>query len=257
MPRLERHHPNTPAWFDLMTSDADAARAFYGELFGWTFDVQGPEYGHYAVAMKDNEVAAGLGQLPPDAGFPPSWTVYFAVESADAAAESASAHGGQVLMAPMDVGTQGRMAIIVDKTGAVFGVWQPKEHTGATIVQDPGSMAWCEVNTRDSAGARAFYEGVFGLNTRPIDAGGATEYYTMHLGEMTIAGILQMTAEWGELPPHWMAYFSTADTDASAEKAKTLGGKLLHGPFDTPYGRMAVLMDPQGAVFSIIKPNYL
>ncbi|HRE90463.1 MAG TPA: VOC family protein, partial [Myxococcota bacterium] len=228
-----------------------------GELFGWSFDIQGPEYGNYAVAMKDGGVAAGMGQLPPDAGFPPSWTVYFAVESADAAAGAAAQQGGQVMMPPMDVGTQGRMAILVDKTGAVFGVWQPKDHTGATIVQEPGSMAWCEVNTRDAAGARAFYEGTFGLSTKPIEAGGGTEYYTMHLGELTVAGILQMTAEWGELPPHWIAYFAVEDTDASAERVKALGGKVMHGPFDTPYGRMAVVMDPQGAVFSIIKPSYL
>lgn len=256
MPHLDKHHANTPAWFDLMTSDAEAARAFYGGLFGWDFDVQGAEYGHYAIAMKDGRVAAGLGQIPPDGGFPPSWTVYFAVESADRTLELAQSHGGQVFVPAMDVGTQGRMAIIADPTGAVFGVWQPNEHQGATIVQDPGSMAWCEVNTRDSAAARAFYEKVFGLNSKKIESPG-TDYHTLHLGEMTVAGVLQMTAEWGELPPHWMAYFAAADITGAVTRIGELGGRVMHGPFETPYGPMAVAMDPQGAVFSIIKPNYV
>lgn len=259
MPPLDSHTPNTPAWFDLMTTDAAAARAFYGGLFGWTFDVQGPELGHYAIALRHDRVAAGIGAIAPaedgTPAYPPAWTVYFAVEDADKTVAAAMEGGGNVMVPPMDVGVEGRMAILADSTGAVFGLWQPHAHKGAQVIREHGAMTWCEVNTRDADAACAFYGELFGLEARPLETGGdgaGVTYFTLHKGDITAAGVMQMTAAWGELPAHWMAYFGVDDTDAAAQKVVELGGEVLHGPFDTPYGRMAVIKDPQGAVLSIV-----
>lgn len=155
----------------------------------------------------------------------------------------------------MDVGPEGRMAIAQDPTGAVFGIWQAGNHKGAELVHEPGAMDWCEVNTKDSEAARGFYTTVFGLESRLLEAPMPTTYHTLHHaslpGDGAAGGVLQMTEAWGDLPPHWMVYFGVESPDTAAAKATELGGKCLHGPFDTPYGRMAVLQDPEGAVFSV------
>lgn len=252
MSTVTRHTPGTPAWFDLMTSDAPGAQAFYAALFGWEIVDSGPEYGHYGMCKLGGRNAAGMGQKPADAPWPSSWTVYFAVENTDATCASIEAAGGTVTLPPMTVGSEGRMAMVVDPTGAAFGLWQPLDHIGAEVRDEPGAMAWCEVNTRDSDAATAFYKEVFGLEARRLP-GDAMVYYTLHEGESAVAGVLQMNALWEGVPPHWMAYFAVADTDVACARVAELGGKVSVPPFDTPYGRMAVVNDPQGAVFSIVK----
>jgi predicted enzyme related to lactoylglutathione lyase len=236
-----------------MSHDADAGRAFYSALFGWSWEVSGPETGHYGVAHVAGARTAGLGAIPPGDPTPTAWTVYFGVDDADATAAAIVAHGGVVLVPPMDIANEGRMAIAQDPTGAVFGLWQPGDHKGANLVHEPGGMSWCEVNTRGADAACDFYSKVFGLEVRRLDAPIPTDYFTLrnHEADAPVAGILQMTDAWGDLPPHWMLYFSVNDADDAAQRAVELGGTCLHGPFDTAYGRMAVLQDPQGAVFSI------
>lgn len=253
MPFPSTHPANRPIWFDLMTSDAAGARAFYGDLLGWTFEINGPEYGHYAMCRTTGHNAAGIGAMPPDAKYPPSWTVYFGVTSADATCDAITKAGGQLMTPPMDVGDAGRMAICMDATGAVFGLWQPGSHPGADIVDEFGAMAWCEVNTRDAAAAATFYQAVFGLTPSRLDDP-AIEYWMLNQGEEPVCGVMQMTAEWGDLPPHWMAYFRVPDIHATVRRVAELGGTVAHGPFDTPYGPMAVIIDPQGAVVSMIAP---
>lgn len=251
MPNVDRHAPGTACWFDLMTPDPEKARAFYGQLLGWDYEISGPETGHYSTAKLKDRVVAGMGQMPEGAPFPTAWSVYLAVESVNAALEAVKGAGGMALVGPMEIPAQGQMAICADPTGAAFGLWEPINHRGATIVDEPGAMTWQEVNTRDAAKARDFYTQVFGLTANKMEG---MEYWTLHKGEKTAGGVLQMDANWpADLPPHWMAYFAVEDTDASVEKLKSLGGNLLHGPFDTPYGRIAVVSDPFGAAFSIIK----
>lgn len=252
MSTVTSHPHGTLSWFDLMTPDAEKARAFYGELFGWTFMVGPAETGFYGVARVQDRNAAGIGQMPPNAPFPTTWSVYFATDNVEDTCAKAREAGGQVMMGPMDVMQEGRLAMLVDPTGAVFGIWQAINHKGAGVCDEPGSMTWAEVNTKDSAKCRAFYESVFGIEAKemPIPQ---TEYYTLHKGEKTIGGVLTMTAAWGDIPPHWMPYFAVASADESVERLKNLGGKVMHGPFDTAYGRIAVVADPFGAVFSMIQ----
>lgn len=250
MATVERHLPGTPSWLDLQSPDPDKARAFYSALFGWEFFITGPETGHYSMALLNGRMVAGLGAMPPGAQYPSTWSVYFATDDIDATCAAIQQHGGQQMMGPMDVADQGRLAMCADPSGAVFGLWQPKNHQGSGLVNEPGSMAWHEVNTRESEKVRDFYAAVFGLSWQPLPD---MAYYMLKKDEAVVAGVMQMDHHWpADLPAHWMNYFAVADTDAAIEKVKSLGGTLCVPAFDTPYGRMAVVGDPLGAMFSII-----
>ena len=252
MTAVERHPPGTISWFDLMTPDADRARAFYQGLFGWTYQIGPAETGHYTICQVRGLPAAGLGPLPPGACFPSAWNIYFAVAEIDPVAARIKAERGQVAMGPMDVMEEGRLAFCMDPTGAAVGLWQPKRHVGAQIVDEPGAMAWAELLTRDPVAASAFYTRVFGLEARKLDAPGL-DYTTLHLGAKTVGGIMQMGDHYpAATPPHWMAYFAVADTDAAVHRATDLGGRVIAPAFDSPHGRIAVLGDSTGAVFSVI-----
>lgn len=253
MTTVARHNSNKPIWFDVTTSDPDGARKFYSALFGWTYEIGGPETGFYTMCKIGNNNAAGLGPNMPGQESPPAWTVYFGVDDADAAVAKVTSAGGQAVVPVMDVMEFGRMAICADSTGAMFGLWQPKLHVGATVIDEHGAMGWCEVNTRDADGASAFYNSVFGLTPQSLEDPNM-KYFMLNQGETAVAGVLQMTSEWGNMPPHWMPYFVVDNTDASCDIVKSNGGIVSHGPFDTPYGRIAVIMDPQGAHLSIVQP---
>ncbi len=253
MPRVSSHPAGQPVWLDLSTPDAEAARRFYGAVLGWEFDIGGPETGGYAMCRVGDAFAAGIGQQAPDQQTPPAWTVYFGVEDADAAVAAIEGAGGATLVPTMNVLDFGRLAICQDPTGAVFGLWQPVQHVGAGIVDEDGAMAWCEVNTRDSEAAVRFYNTVFGLTAQRTDSP-ETTYYMLSNGAGPVAGVLQMTAEWGDLPPHWMAYFRVPNAEAAKRAVEANGGQVPYGPFDTPYGRILVVIDPQGAAVSFIAP---
>jgi predicted enzyme related to lactoylglutathione lyase len=252
MPRVSSLPMGQPIWFDLMTSDPEAACAFYAAVLGWTYDVSGPEMGHYAIAKIGDAAAAGIGGLEPGAEWPPAWTVYFGVRDADATARTIEAAGGRTLAPAMDVAEFGRMAMCADPTGAVFALWQPGLHTGAGVVDEHGAMTWCDVNTRDAEAASAFYAAVFGLRHEVNDDGGGP-YHLLHRGDAPVCGVMPMTPEWGDAPSHWSAYFAVRDVEQARAAVLAHGGQLLHGPFDTPYGRIIVVMDPQGASLCLIQ----
>ena len=251
MSTVETQYMNKPAWFDLMTSDAEAARHFYGELFGWTFDVGGPESGFYAMCKASGRSAAGIGQMQGNEGYPPAWTVYFNVDNIEQANAKITAEGGQSMMGPMDIFESGRMAICMDNTNAVFGLWQPLAHTGAQVENEHGAMAWSEVNTNDAKKTAAFYGKVFGLSPQTME-GAPSEYYMLIQSDGPVAGVQQMLEEWGDMPPHWMTYFGVENIESAMTRVKSGGGKVVQGPFPSPYGEIAVCVDPQGAAFSII-----
>jgi uncharacterized protein len=246
--------PGTVAWVDMQTPDLDKARRFYGDLLGWSY-VGGddPNTAFYATAQVRGRNVAGLAKLPSEGQFPPAWTVYLATNDADDTARKAKDAGATVMMPPMDVMDHGRMAILADPTGAVFGLWQPKSHRGAQVVDEPGAMTWHEIYTRDVTKAREFYARVFGLEPKRLEMP-EMEYWTLHLGAQTVAGVMQLTADMPkDMPSHWGTYFAVSDADAAVKRVEPLGGKVISPPFDTPYGRMGRIADPFGAVFSVIK----
>jgi len=245
--------PGIPNWVDLATPDMEGAIRFYSALFGWTAYVSPqPEAGGYTLFRKGDKTVAGAGPLFNE-GQPPAWSTYIATDDADAVTQRIEATGGQVLVAPFDVMDQGRMAAFLDQAGAAFSVWQPMAMPGADLFNEPGSLSWNELTTRDPDGCKAFYRSVFGWDAEDQAVGPLT-YTTFKLGERQIAGMIPMVGEeWpADLPPHWMVYFAVVDTDATAARAAELGGIVSVAPQDIPQGRFAVVNDPQGAVFTVI-----
>jgi predicted enzyme related to lactoylglutathione lyase len=245
----------TPSWVDLMTTDPEGARAFYSGLFGWEMDVSpDPNTGNYTTALLGGKRVAGLSGQPNPDGVPTVWTTYFAVDDVDKAADRVRENGGTFLMEPMSVLDSGRMAIAVDPTGVAFGMWQAGTHTGAELVNEPGTQVWNELATRSLDEATGFYTAVLGLTTEDLDAGeSGLRYRTLHVNGNVVGGSLQMDDSWGpEFPGHWMTYFAVADTDAAVATAQALGGQVRVPPTDSPHGRFAVLSDPQGGAFTVI-----
>lgn len=246
--------PGTPCWVDLGT-DVDGAKSFYGGTFGWEAADAGPveETGGYGMFRKDGKVVAGYA--PKQGPGPPAWTTYVSVAEADATASAVIAAGGTVLVEPMDVMTAGRMAVFSDPEGVAFSVWQPGEHTGAEVVNEPGAFAWNELNTRDLARSLEFYYAVFGWVSE-IHEMGTGSYTEIKLAGRSVAGAIDMSGRVpDEVPPHWLVYFMVSDCDTTVARAKELGGSVLVGPLDLPVGRFAVVADPQGAHFAVIRPN--
>lgn len=249
-----------PCWADLSTRDLQAAFRFYGPLLGWTFDEPVAELGYYTMARKDGKLVAGLAPIqPPQPGqpdLPPMWSVYLWTPNADDAAARIGDAGGTLLLPPMEIPGAGRMLYAVDSTGAVFGAWEANHHRGSELHAEPGAMCWAEINTRDGAATDMFYKRVFGYPEQAqIGDGDGFDYSVWKAGDEDVCGRLQMGAEWGDVAPHWMLYFAIDDIDAAVQNIASLGGKLCHGPFDSPYGRIAVVNDPSGATFSLLQPN--
>lgn len=253
MAERTEHAPGTPSWLDIGT-DVEGAKAFYTALFGWEAAAAGPpeETGGYGFFTKNGKLVAGFG--PQQNPGPPYWTTYVSVADADEAEARAKAAGGAVLVGAMDVMDSGRMAVLADPQGAAFSVWQSGTHIGAQLVNEPGALCWTELMTSDTASAAEFYGDVFGWGTRSSEMPGGMIYTEWLLGDRSIAGMMDLESFPSEgVPPSWMAYIAVDDCDATAAKAGELGGAVLQPPMETPPGRMAVLRDPQGAVFSVIK----
>jgi uncharacterized protein len=255
MPKRTSYAQGTPNWVDLQSSDQGAAKAFYGQLFGWAFDDQPmPDGPVYSMAKLGDEHVAAIASLSPEmmaAGHPSAWNTYIAVDSVDDAAAKVEAAGGKVAMAPFDVMDAGRMAFVLDPSGAPVALWQANQHIGATLVNEPGALTWNELITDDPS-AVTFYEQVAGMTTATMDMGDG-EYTLFEAGGQQVGG--SMPPRMPQIPNHWHVYFAVTDADATAAKTAELGGTVMVEPFDTPVGRMAVLRDPQGAIFSIIKPT--
>ena len=260
MPEVSEYAAGTPSWVDLGTPDIEASASFYGGLFGWDVpESENPEQtGGYRQAMLGGKPVAGMMPLMQE-GQPPAWATYVAVDDADATAAKVKDAGGQVMAEPMDVMDLGRMAIFVDPGGAVFGIWQAGSFQGAGIRGEAGAIGWNELNTRDPDRAKEFYGSVFGWEPRDFPSEGGPPYWTVHVGgdENGVGGIMDMRGQVpDEVPPHWLVYFVTDDADATAEKANELGGGVAFGPEDIAgVGRFAVLHDPAGAMFAVLKPN--
>jgi len=247
---IDSYEHGVPSWVDLGSPDPTAAGAFYSALWGWDVQVGPPEAGGYALAMLRGRPVAGIGpQMNPG---PPSWSTYVNVDDADAVVAKVGPAGGTVFMPPMDVMDVGRMAFFADPTGAVIGVWQPKQHKGAGIVNEPGTLTWNELMTTDTAAAEQFYAAVFGWSavTHGEGAGAYTEF---HLNGRPIAGMMAKPPMIpAEVPPFWGVYFAVDDTDATVARITELGGTIMMPPTDIEPGRFAVAFDPTGAGFNVI-----
>ncbi|MGK5545979.1 VOC family protein [Streptomyces sp. URMC 127] len=251
--------PGAPDWLDLGSPDTDASAAFYSAALGWEYRSAGPEAGGYGFFRQDGKTVAGLGPLTEE-GARPSWTVYFHTPDADATAKAVEQAGGRVRVAPSDVFTYGRMAAFTDPTGADFAVWQPGDTGGMEAVAVPGSLSWVELYTTDAAAAKAFYDSVFSWQTRDVQMGPELTYTVLRpLGtgeESDHGGLMQLPQENIDAgsTPEWHPYFEVADCDAAVARAAGAGAVVVIPAMDVPgIGRIAMFIDPVGAVFAVIK----
>lgn len=258
MPEFSSHKPGTFSWTELSTTDQKGAVVFYRALFGWDVEDQpiGPTETYSMFKKGGKYVGAAYTQRAEEKGVPPHWGSYITVANADEAAKKAQSLGAKVFAPPFDVMEAGRMAVLQDPTGAVFHVWQANKHIGAQLLGEPGALCWTELATRDLKAAEQFYTSLFGW-TLKHGTGGADstmEYTEISNNGAQQGGIMPITPQMGNMPPAWTPYFMVNDVDATASKAKELGGRVYMGPSDLPkVGRFAVVGDPQGAAFAIFK----
>jgi predicted enzyme related to lactoylglutathione lyase len=242
------YEPGTFCWVDVQTSDPQAAKAFYADLFGWDYeDSPIGDGASYSIARVDGLDVAAIGPLA-GAGMPPHWNCYVSVADADSTAARARDLGATVVLEPGDVGDSGRLAVLQDPQGALLSVWQPGEHFGAALVNANGALCWNELLTSDLGASAAFYRGLFGWDIAETP-GAAGQHWSIANGEIRNGGLMPAPPE---AHPAWNLFFAVPDTDAAISRTGELGGGLVAGPMDVPAGRFAVLRDPQGAVFSVL-----
>ncbi|EGX57631.1 hydroxylase [Streptomyces zinciresistens K42] len=247
-----------PNWIDVGTPDIEGAVAFYAGLFGWRFQPRGPETGGYGLFQLGGRTVAGGMRTTREQG-PPSWTVYFQVPDAEAAARAAEEAHGSVLARPADVLDMGRTAVLADRAGVGFGLWQPGATEGLDVAGEPGSLRWLELYTPDVPAAAGFYHATLGLETFALDFYGGT-YTTFSPAGQGEGGMFGGVVDRSDDPaeagqaPYWLPYFEVADTDTTAAMARELGGTVRVAPTDLPdVGRVAKLTDPFGARFAVIR----
>jgi len=248
--RTDSWPTGTPCWVDLAVPDVPAVTEFYAAVLGWTFADAGEEYGHYQVCQRNGRAAAGISPCQNE-GQPTVWTTYLASDAVDATAKMITENEGTLLAEPFDVPGSGRLCIALDPQGASFGVWQAAGDIGVEIYNEPGALVWSEAALPDAEAGRRFYAAVFGYTYQPVDGAGS-DYLTFHRGGDPLGGIGGMQDSPLGPQPHWMAYFMVADTDAAVAAATERDAAVLGDPVDTPYGRMAVITDPQGATFALM-----
>lgn len=254
--------PGDPCWVELFTSDPERSIAFYSELLGWTAEQAGPEYGGYITFRKDGNAVAGGMRNDGSSGGPDQWTIYLASADAEATTAAATANGGRVVVPPMRVGELGTMAVLGDISGAGVGVWQPGVHTGFGALGDvsggqwsehAGVPSWFELHTPAYDEALKFYRAVFGWQD-PFTVSDAPEfrYTTIHSTSPMLGGVMDSAASLpAGAPGGWRVYFGVDDVDAAVKTVLSLGGSVEREPENSPYGRMAAVVDPGGVRFSL------
>ncbi len=246
MPEMTAYTPGTPCWVDVSSDNAAASAGFYSGLFGWDA-LEVPDGGGYTMLLQDGKAVAAAGV--DQSGGPAAWSTYIATADADATAAKIIAAGGSLVVDVMDIFDAGRMAFALDPQGVLFGIWQSGTHTGAQLVNEPFAYTWAELNTTDAGAAQSFYTAVFGWEPEALEGGEGFDYAMQKVDGRVVGGIMAMEG----MPPAWGVYFAVEDTDEAIAKAEKLGGSTLRAAADTDFGRMAMLADPDGAVFAVIR----
>ncbi len=253
---LTNHEAGEPSWFELATSDQTGAKQFYTGLFGWSAQdsPMGPDQ-VYTMFNLDGQAAGAAYSIDAQMkaqGVPPHWGVYFpAIDDWTAKVKQL---GGSVIAEPFDVMDYGRMSVRTDPGGAVFRLWQAKQHIGTTISGVDHTVCWSELATHDAPQAAEFYSALMGWNTK--GAAVMSTYIEFSVAGTPRGGILPMDENWGPIPSHWGIYFLVADCEAMTAKAKNLGATArLENHTQPGVGQFSMMVDPQGAAFSLIKPE--
>jgi predicted enzyme related to lactoylglutathione lyase len=255
MGKRTQYPSGTFSFVDAMTTDVEGAKSFYTRFFDWSAEtMRAGEESEYTLFSKDGAPVAGTFELREEQraqGIPPNWVSYINVDDVDKMTERAREAGGTIRVEPYDIADAGRMSVVSDPPGAAFCMWEPRAHFGAGIVNEPGAFSWNELRTPDPSAVRGFYEDLFGWTYRESDMGNGFTYTTIINGGKSNGGMIPSQIIGTDIPPHWGVTFAVEDTDNAVELAEGLGAKVLMPPMDVPTGRIAALMDPQGAAFSL------
>ncbi|RAG87596.1 VOC family protein [Streptacidiphilus pinicola] len=238
----------------LMAHDLDAACAYYAALFGWEYQHGPDRLGPYVRATLDGLMVAGIGQFEEAAGFPVDWITYFSVDSADESAQRIRDCGGTVALGPLDSTDAGRLVIAADPSGAVFGAWEPRAHTGWQLRRAPGAVVWSELRTTAVLDSADFYAKSFGLaavEDGRAQIGREDDAILLRYGGHRVAGIRAAGPE--DPRPRWRVYFAVSDLDVAVKSATALGGTLERSLPPARYGDAAFLRDPQGGPFALVQ----
>ena len=263
MPKIGSYKQGTPSWIDLSTSDQEAAKGFYANLFGWDYEDNAVGNGQfYSMAKVGESAAAAIAtQQPEEAeqGVPPHWNVYITVDDVDKVGERAPELGGTVLAGPFDVFDAGRMIVVRDPVGAVIMFWQPIQHIGAEVRDEHGALTWTLVLTTDKDATASFYSELLEIevikDAMPAPDGGTIHQLAVS-GE-PVASIMTMPQQLVDMgvPAHWEVYFRVDDVQEVCDSAAAIGGQVFMGPADMgPIGKIGYLQDPQGAQFGVQQP---
>ncbi|HKR65752.1 MAG TPA: VOC family protein [Thermoanaerobaculia bacterium] len=250
MTHVHSHAPGSFCWIEMAARDSAAAIDFYAQLFSWTVAESAmADAQTYFIFQKNGRDAAGMYAITErQPALQPHWMSYIAVSSADDSFAKAQTLGARTLMEPFDVFDRGRMAVLADPSGAPFSIWEARGNAGVGVRDEADALCWNELQTHDVAGSKKFYPPLFNWRMKESD-----EYTEWHLGEHAVGGMMQAQGP-PDAPPFWMPYFAVDDCDAKVALAQSIGANVYVPPMDIPnIGRFAVMADPQGAVFAVIK----
>jgi len=270
MSERDTYPAGVPCWVDIAHPDPEAAKRFYGELFGWEFTEPSemPGGGQYFIARLRGRDVAGVSSRPVE-GAPsqPGWATYVSVDSANETASRAKDAGGSVVAEPFDALPAGRMAVLADPEGTVYCAWEPAERRGAQLVNEPGAWSMSALNTRDPQRAKQFYGALFGWGTESLDLGGA-EASLFRLdgfvgGEpeqpvpRDVVATMMAIGDGPEVPARWSVDFWVDDVDGAVERVGAADGTVVASAYEIPGTplKQAVVADPHGAAFSITEVN--
>jgi predicted enzyme related to lactoylglutathione lyase len=257
VPAVERFPVGAPCWADLWTSDVEGSRTFYSSLFGWEAEEPSEEFGGYFMFNRNGApIAGGMGDMG-DMKANNTWKIYLSTDDIAGLAASLPGLGAEAMAPPMAVADLGQNMVFVDPTGAHLGAWQPGTFPGFTSMEEPGAPSWFELFTRDFTGALDFYRSAFSWKTAVEGDTDEFRYSTLRdaSDDSQRAGVMDASAFLPEgVPAHWSIYWDVEDVDASVALTQELGGALVDAPMDTPYGRMATVTDPAGAMFKLRTP---
>jgi uncharacterized protein len=244
-------------WHELMTTDTDAAAAFYSKVVPWKTQDSGMP--SYMLWMAGKTQVGGLTGLPSDGGdssTPPHWIIYVSTPDVDATVAEAERLGGKVLKSVTDIPNMGRYAVLTDPQGATFAVYSPAGEApeGAGASGGAGEFTWHELATTDHAAAMSFYTELFGWEKGEAhDMGGMGTYQLFNHGGEQVGGIYNLQAP--SMPAHWLSYVHVPDCTKATDAAKDAGGRILNGPMEVPGGSwITMMMDPQGGAFAVVEP---
>lgn len=254
---VKEYAPGLFCWAELGTTNADSAKKFYTELFDWSFfdSEAGPGIVYTLLRIKDKDVAAlyQLSENELSSGAISNWLSYISVASVDETAEKARQLGGKVLIEPLDVQEAGRLAVLQDPFGATFAIWRANKNIGSLLINQIGTACWNELATSDTLASGEFYSKLFGWG-KQVQQMDSMEYTILISGDRPAGGMYQISPEMGNMPASWLVYFAVEDCEISVERAKKMGATVITAPRDIPeVGRFAILRDPQGALFAVIK----